>query len=433
MADPLSLAASIIAVLQLAQSVVKGIQAVKDGSQERKAVRDEVIYLSGLLFNLKSGLDRDELKQDLVSSLDTPLGPLAQIKDALEQLAKMLIPAEGLQRLGKTITWAFQKEKIDSLLRKIERQKTFILFALEDNQLTVSHHIQLDVQKVQRGIDRIQNDMSQLELRQQEGSDSARLKRTEEALAWLSPLNFSLKHRDIQAKMHTDTCQWFLSSSEFGKWRRRECTTLWCRGPPGFGKTFLASSCITYLREHLNDDEALAYIYCDYKDQTTQTVDNLIASILQQLSQRHVFVREAVSTAYAFNQRRRTRPDTSQWLTLLRQELQLYSKVFVVIDALDEYGESDDDRYDFISRLVDLEPQIQLLITSRLGPSENMPLADSLVTEISGSDEDIASYLTAQLGKRGRLQRLLNNDSNALPHKKRFPGSRTNILKELSW
>ena len=53
MADPLSVAASIIAVLRLAQSVAQGIRAVKDSSKERKMVRDEVIYLSGLLFSLK--------------------------------------------------------------------------------------------------------------------------------------------------------------------------------------------------------------------------------------------------------------------------------------------------------------------------------------------------------------------------------------------
>jgi GTPase SAR1 family protein len=410
MADPLSVAASIIAVLQLAQSVVQGIQAVKDSSKERKTVRDEVIYLSGLLFNLKGGLERHELNQELLSSLDTPLGPLSQLKDALEQLSKMLIPSDGLKKVGRTISWAFQKEKIDDLLRKIERQKTFILFALENNQLELSHNIRRDVQQLMDGMDNIQNAVSQLDIHLQETLDRARLKQTEETLAWLSPLNFPLKYRDFQAKMEAGTCQWFLSSPEFESWRSRKWPTLWCTGPPGVGKTCLASAIITDLQQNIDDDEALAYVYCDYKDQTTQSVDSLLASILQQLSQRHTFVREAVSTMYAFHNKRRTRPVTSQWLELLQQEFQLYSKVYVVVDALDEYGETDDDRHALVASLIDLKPQIQLLVTSRIPPSRDLPVTEEQIMAISGSDNDIRGYLVAQIQRRGRLARLLNTD-----------------------
>lgn len=173
MADPLSVAASIVTVLQLAQSVVQGIQVVKDSSKERKTVRDEVIYLSGLLFNLKGGLERHQLNQELLSSLDTPLGPLAQLKDAVEQLSALLIPSTGLRNVGKTLFWAHQKDKVNDLLRKIERQKTFILFALENNQLDLSHNIRRDIQNLKDGMGNIQKAVSQLDIHLQERLDTA--------------------------------------------------------------------------------------------------------------------------------------------------------------------------------------------------------------------------------------------------------------------
>jgi len=98
------------------------------------------------------------------------------------------------------------------------------------------------------------------------------------------------------------------------------------------------------------------------------------------LGQRHTFVREAVSIVYSFHQRRRTRPDTAQWLQLLRQELQLYPKVYLILDALDEYGDSDYDRLGLLSTLHDLEPRIQFMITSRVkAPSRNLSIRARVV------------------------------------------------------
>jgi hypothetical protein len=135
MADPLSVAASIVALLQLTQVVVQGLSCMKDASKERLHIRDEIIYVSGLLFNLKGQVSRDGTWGGIVGSLVGPRGPLEQLKDALEQLAKMLSPAEGLRKLGKSIAWPFQKGEVDWILKRIERQKAFIMLVLENDQM----------------------------------------------------------------------------------------------------------------------------------------------------------------------------------------------------------------------------------------------------------------------------------------------------------
>lgn len=135
MADPLSIAASIGALLQLTQIAVAGLATIKEASKERSAIRDEIIYLSGLLFNLSGQVTRDELWSGVVTNLSSPRGPLELIKEALEQLVRGLSPAGGLTKIGKNIIWPFQKKEVEGILQKIERQKSLIMLAMENTQL----------------------------------------------------------------------------------------------------------------------------------------------------------------------------------------------------------------------------------------------------------------------------------------------------------
>ena len=277
--DPLSVTASVVAVLQLAQSLIKAVQSIKDSSRERQSIRDEIIYLSGLLFNLQSGLERRELSSDVVSSLNTPSGPLAQLKDALESLAKMLMPADGLKKVGQSINWAFQRDSVTFLLSKIERQKTFILFALENNQLGISRNLQQEMGNLKEGIHDIQSAVSQLDIKQQGLLEDARTKLTHETLAWLSTINPLTTHRDIQSRVQKNTVRWLLVSPEYQSWRQGDKQVLWYWGPPGYGKTFLASQVVSDLQVNLAIDEAVACVFCDYRDKTTISDTNIVASI----------------------------------------------------------------------------------------------------------------------------------------------------------
>jgi len=135
MGDPLSVTASIVALLQLTQAVVHGLNGMKDASKERISIRDEIIYVSGLLYNLKGQVTRSEIWSGIISSLGCPRGPLEQLKEALEQLTMRLSPAEGLRKVGKSIAWPFQKGEVEVILRKIERQKMHIVLAIENNHM----------------------------------------------------------------------------------------------------------------------------------------------------------------------------------------------------------------------------------------------------------------------------------------------------------
>lgn len=138
MADPLSISASIVALLQLTSTVVQYINNVKDASKERLRIRDEISCTSFLLYMLEGRVQQAHLGEPWLSmrqSLDMPKGPLEQFRGALEQLASRLEPSKGLKRVGKSLAWPFKTEEIKEILSTIERQKSLFNLVLQNDHM----------------------------------------------------------------------------------------------------------------------------------------------------------------------------------------------------------------------------------------------------------------------------------------------------------
>ena len=64
-------------------------------------------------------------------------------------------------------------------------------------------------------------------------------------LSWLSPLEPSLRHRDIRECRINDIGEWLIHSEEFRRWcglsgeGEGDSAVLFCDGHPGVGKTFI--------------------------------------------------------------------------------------------------------------------------------------------------------------------------------------------------
>lgn len=97
MADPLSIAASIIAILQLTTTVTGYLKDAQGGSDERLRLRDEIRNTVCVLEMLKDRAEETELQDrwaQSMRSLDSPNGPLAQFSKTLELLVAKLAPKE---------------------------------------------------------------------------------------------------------------------------------------------------------------------------------------------------------------------------------------------------------------------------------------------------------------------------------------------------
>ena len=64
-------------------------------------------------------------------------------------------------------------------------------------------------------------------------------------LAWLSPLEPKLRHRDIQERRADNVGEWLFHTAEFRTWHdgsgesEGDKAVLFCYGGPGVGKTFI--------------------------------------------------------------------------------------------------------------------------------------------------------------------------------------------------
>ena len=92
------------------------------------------------------------------------------------------------------------------------------------------------------------------------------------------------------------------------------------------------------------------------------------------------------------------------------------SKVFVIIDALDECQETDGTRKSLLSEIkkLRLEPNLHLLITARphVDTTITYYFHDRVSLEIRASDEDIKNYLQDRIEEENKLKSHVNKDRN---------------------
>jgi len=136
--DGLSVAASIIAVVQIAGSVITYLSDVKDASKECEECQIEASNSNTLLLRLKrlvSESSPTELWFTQVQELARKDGPLDQYKLALEGLLAKVEPKSKLRNALNVLMWKFVKDDIARVLTRMERVKTLVIIALEMDHL----------------------------------------------------------------------------------------------------------------------------------------------------------------------------------------------------------------------------------------------------------------------------------------------------------
>ena len=162
-----------------------------------------------------------------------------------------------------------------------------------------------------------------------------------------------------------------------------------------------SSVIVNHLEQTSEDGTAVACIYCNYKEQN-QTTINLVASLLQQLIQGQLTLSDDIITIYRRHTRKQTRPSLTEYSELLQSVTRRFSKVFIVVDALDECSVRNGSR-GFLSELRKLPPNIHLLVTSRYTGDIEHEFAEAACLEISALDEDIRKYIETRIKTQPQL------------------------------
>lgn len=214
-------------------------------------------------------------------------------------------------------------------------------------------------------------------------------------ISWLSPLEFWQKQENVFSDVHPGTGQWFLESEGFTRWLDGNPENLWCHGAPGSGKTVLASIAVNYLRRRFfgNGEVGVAAVYCEWKRQDILSPVNLLASVWGQLVLDKPLAKE-VQDLYNHHTNPRTMASYQEVLWILKCEVERFSSVYIIVDALDELAEGVDRARVFIEALSKVmsatSQKVRILATSRSGQSL-LPRAG--VTQITATGDDIERFV----------------------------------------
>lgn len=208
-------------------------------------------------------------------------------------------------------------------------------------------------------------------------------------------MDYALQQADFISRRQEGTCQWLLDSPEFQEWLDTD-RTLFCPGIPGAGKTILTSVVVENLITRFHDDKSIgiAYIYCDFQRQRyQQKPEDLLASLLKQLATDQSSIPDSVKSLYNQHKDKRTRPSLDDILKNLCSIMTTYSRVYILVDALDECNSSDRSR--FLANIFDLQAKTgaKFFATSRPIPDIVKEFSGSLSREILASNEDVQRYL----------------------------------------
>lgn len=221
-------------------------------------------------------------------------------------------------------------------------------------------------------------------------------------LQWLSPTEYGEQQSEFLSRRTAKTGEWLLESPEFQTWHSQTNQTLFCPGIAGAGKTIMTSVVIEHLNAEYGNasDVGIAYIYCNYRSQQHNKPTDVLLSILKQFTRRRREVPSEIMTLYQTNGDTGTRPTGKEIIEFLASVIRLYSRAFVLIDALDEYYSLDTAAPHLL--LADLfrlqrNTALNLFATSREIPEIISQFDGCMWKPISAQSKDILHYVNSQM------------------------------------
>jgi hypothetical protein len=103
-------------------------------------------------------------------------------------------------------------------------------------------------------------------------------------------------------------------------------------------------------------------------------------------------------------------PTPDEYLRMLKSQVKLFSKVFIVVDALDECLNDPDSNTtdDFLKTLRQLPPTVHFLFTSRHDIGIRLKVQADNEIEIMAQDDDLSKYLKHRINSREHLRALVD-------------------------
>jgi hypothetical protein len=367
-------------------------------------LQKELATLNSLLItliNLKFHFENSETSKEWNSAIRTlgvEHGPFAECADTMAQLHEK-VTRKGLRTIA---TWAFIKDDVHDMLDKIERLKTAINLVLSADQLLVFLKWRINCADLYSKLSNLM--YTQVKELGNKLDNNHNREQVREALNWISTLNFRSQQARHKSLMEQDTGAWFLRSQGFESWVEQPSQTLFCPGIPGAGKTMMAAAIVNHLESNVLDQSIgnnLAYVFCDYKDEKVQSIDQLLGSLLQQLVHNNHELAGPLIALHEAHAEKKSFPSVDELVGVIQSVISNQTAVYIVIDAIDECPQRDRKRRQLLNSVLKMHTKtdaLHLLVTSRFSPDVVEAFKDIPSIEVKADVDDLRRYVHGRFG-----------------------------------
>ena len=410
MADPLSVAASVVSLIslgiQVTQSLVNFYTSYKYQGSELTRITERLEDLREIFQSLEKPLsDRNFQTEErgLVERIEASINNCNELIQELEDEFQKFdrTPTSGIKAVvkvaGRRVTYPFRQSTLQKLDEDISEIRANLAFALEALQFKDTHKLQDDFGEMKILLEVLRTDQVSSDLRR-----------------WLKAPDAFVDHNAACVKKHPCTGLWFIKSRQFSRWLTEENSILWLSGFAGSGKSVLCSTAIqSVLRSRSSNRQiGIGFFYFTFNDDAKQDESAMIRALLLQLSMQlhdgHVDLKRLHESYEA------SIPPSPVLLEYLRRLIQRFHNVYIFLDALDESPRNGSRGHVLNALEIMRNWRIQylhLFVSSRDEPdireSLDVLTAQQVVMRNTGIDKDIADFISGQLSAERRFRRLL--------------------------
>jgi hypothetical protein len=269
--------------------------------------------------------------------------------------------------------------------------------------------------------------------------DRSRQTEISEILRWISQVPYKDNHTTTKDNRTDDTGRWLLVHPQYREWRGSSASMiLWLHGIrksnqlamssklislAGAGKTKLTSTVVDDIHEVLTarqNDEALAYFYCDRNQTDRQDPASVLRSFVKQLSSNRRENAIQPPTVNQYNQKKlegyaSKELNIGESSQLLHELVDIYPQTTIVLDAMDECNR--DTRYRLIeifdSLLSQSSKPVKIFISSR--PDEDIKdrfhTGPNVGIQATDNKDDIAKFVTAKIERNLKWRSKMSDDT----------------------
>lgn len=178
--------------------------------------------------------------------------------------------------------------------------------------------------------------------------------------------------KESKDRLVHQSIQWIFDDPQYKDWENGdEVGLLWIKGGAGKGKTMLSIGLIEQLARAQDESTAVIYSFCQNADYELNTLEAILKGLILQLANQQPELKESLRRRWDTIQETFSE-DVTSWQSLWNILFEMlarckYSRVYMVVDALDEC--QDDDVVEFLKSIVrkglDHPGKIKWVLTSR--------------------------------------------------------------------